>query len=882
MKLSVIIPVYNGHNLIGRCLTALAVSQRQPDEVIVVDDGSTDGSADVALQHGARLLSRIGQPRGPAYARNRGAEQANGDVLVFLDADVVAHPDVLGLIERHMTDDAQVGALFGSYDNAPPAPGLITRYKNLLHHHVHQTGCRQASTFWAGCGAIRRELFLAMGGFREEYGRPSIEDIELGVRLRQAGHSVRLCPEVQVTHLKRWTWTSLLRTDIRDRAVPWTHLILRQGSIPTALNLDLSARASAALLWMALGAGILGLRWPMLWVIALAFTGVAAYLHQSLYRLFVQAEGRRFAVGALALHGLSLLYSSATFALVAVPTVLARHGFMLLLLVTLVRGLVWSIVVPPFHAPDERNHVQYAQRIARFGSSEVTAETYMPEEIILYGSLTQLDQVRAGAVIDLTDEAGIQAVLAQLDEESPKRTYEAPDPTYVTRAQQFSAQHPPLYYTVSAVVQRALEPWSIRVRWLANRWLSVVMGLVAVACAYGVGRAVWPRGDGRALLLAGLVAFHPMFSFITSVVNNQALEIALFTAFLWVGLHVLRRGLSTVPTLFLGGVLAAGLLTKVSFVAVFPFGLVVVLVALSASLRGGRSWRSVLRYGFYGLAPCLVAVLWYLSQRSQLGGSLLGVYGTPGPARVGLLEHVVGYNWAGVYQDVLHMYWGVFGWLDTPMPFPLHLILTWLTVAAVWSAGGWVARGLLDKPRGDRREPAALAALGVAAFSMVLFYYYLDYRVARDLGGSFGLQGRYYLPAVAAQMAWLMVGLTYPLPQRLRKAGMWLLGVAMMVLNGFVLRYVLIPRYYGRDHLLEQVARITTLQPVSAGFMFALLLALALGCALTVVAWWGALVVHDPVSYVDLQPLKDGRAAQGYRRRGMAGDGESQGAVEAL
>ncbi|MHB1295904.1 MAG: glycosyltransferase [Anaerolineae bacterium] len=841
MKLSVIIPVYNGHEQIGQCLAALAASTRKPDEVIVVDDGSTDGSAVVAAGYGVRVLTLAGAHRGPAYARNRGADLARGDVLVFLDADVAAHADTLSLIARYLAEHSDVGALFGSYDDAPPAKGLVTRYKNLLHHHVHQTGRREASTFWAGCGAIRRDLLLSMGGFSEDYARPSIEDIELGVRLRQAGHRIHLCPEIQVTHLKRWTLLSLLRTDIRDRAIPWTRLIMRQGRIPSDLNLDLSARVSAGLLWLALMAVVLGFRWPAFWALGAVAVGVAAHLHRDLYPVFARSGGRWFAAGALALHGLSLLYSSAAFGIIAMTTVLARRALTLLILVTLVSGLVWSIVVPPFHAPDERSHFQYAQRIARFGSAEVTAEHYMPDEVGLYGALIQMDAVHAGASLDLADRAGIQAALTTLEEDAAKTHYSAYDATVVQRDRQFCAQHPPLYYTLSAVVQRVLEPWSVRVRWLANRWLSVVMGVIAVACAYGVGRAVWPCSKGRALLLGVLVAFQPMFSLVTSVVNNQALEIALFTAFLWVGLWGMRRGLSMRTALILGLLLSAGMLTKVSFAVAAPFGAVVAVAGLVVSRRQGATWFASLRRTFAGLAPCLLAGAWYLAQQRALGGSLLGVYGTPGPQRVTLLGHLMAYDWTVVYQDVLHTYWGVFGWLDTPMPYALHRALTWLTLAAVWSAGWWIVRGLFARERERRRVSARLAALGVAAFSMLAFYFYLDYRVARDIGGSFGVQGRYYLPALAAQMAWLMIGLAYPVPRRLRSVALWLMGVGMMVLNGFVLRYVLIPRYYAADDLLAQIERVTVLQPVGSTFLLALMLLLVLGCALLAAALWGSL-----------------------------------------
>ena len=316
VRLSVVIPVHNGGNTLHRCLTALMASSRPPDEIIIVDDASTDGSAAVAESFGAQVISLPNGPRGPATARNRGVASAGGDVVIFVDADVAVHSDTLARIERYLAEQPELAALFGSYDADPPARGLVTRYKNLLHHYVHQHGRREAFTFWAGCGAIRRDVFVALGGFDESYRRPSIEDIELGSRLRGAGHGIRLCPDVQVAHLKQWTFGSLLRSDIFERAVPWTCLILRRRHLPADLNLDATTRLSALLAWVALISLALGFWSPWLWTGGLLAAALLGALNADLYRFFARQGGISFALGAAGLHGLYLLYSSLTFALV--------------------------------------------------------------------------------------------------------------------------------------------------------------------------------------------------------------------------------------------------------------------------------------------------------------------------------------------------------------------------------------------------------------------------------------------------------------------------------------------------------------------------------------------------------------------------------------
>jgi glycosyltransferase involved in cell wall biosynthesis len=324
VKLSVIIPVHNGGDELRICLDALEASTRCPDEIVVVDDASTDGSGYLARQHGAVVLSLEEPPHGPAFARNRGADRARGDILVFLDADVAIHPDALALMEQYLTQHPEIGGVFGSYDAEPRAGGLVSRYKNLLHHYVHQHSRREASTFWGACGAIRREAFAALGGFKEDHTRPKVEDIEFGVRLHHAGHRVWLCPDVQVTHLKHWTFTSLLRVDIFDRAIPWARLILQDTRLPYELNLNTRSRLSAIAAWAALAFLIPIFRWPWAAMGTLLGVTVVAVLNADLYRFFGRQGGLRFAAGAAGLHLLYLLYSSLVFALVVAQTLLAR------------------------------------------------------------------------------------------------------------------------------------------------------------------------------------------------------------------------------------------------------------------------------------------------------------------------------------------------------------------------------------------------------------------------------------------------------------------------------------------------------------------------------------------------------------------------------
>jgi glycosyltransferase involved in cell wall biosynthesis len=156
-----------------------------PLEIIVADDGSKDATAEIAAGFGATVLS-IGRRMGPSYARNRAAEAAKGEILFFLDSDVCVKTDTLSKIAHSLEADTELAAVMGSYDSTPACEDFISQYRNLMHAYVHQHGAELASTFWSGCGAIRRTIFLEHSGFNEGYGRPAVEDC---ARPDDRGHS---------------------------------------------------------------------------------------------------------------------------------------------------------------------------------------------------------------------------------------------------------------------------------------------------------------------------------------------------------------------------------------------------------------------------------------------------------------------------------------------------------------------------------------------------------------------------------------------------------------------------------------------------------------------------------------------------------------------
>jgi GT2 family glycosyltransferase len=283
-----IIPATDKPVTLERCLAAIRAAADAPEEIIVVD----------------------GPPgMGPAAARNAGAARANGSILVFVDSDVEVHADAFTRIRATFERRPDLAAVFGSYDDLPSLHGVVSTFRNMLHHYVHQTSGGLATTFWAGLGAVRRDAFVAVDGFDDwRFRSPSVEDIELGLRLSTAGGLIQLDPEIQGTHLKRWRLHAMLLTDLMYRGMPWTALMIERGPQAARLNLRGSHGVAAAAFTLAV-ATFLGRRPRIAFALAIVYLAINAPFYALVGRRAGPKSGSA-AVALLAVHNLAALGSA--------------------------------------------------------------------------------------------------------------------------------------------------------------------------------------------------------------------------------------------------------------------------------------------------------------------------------------------------------------------------------------------------------------------------------------------------------------------------------------------------------------------------------------------------------------------------------------------
>jgi glycosyltransferase involved in cell wall biosynthesis len=303
----VVVPVHQGAEHLRGVLVALAGSTlpRTSWELVVVDDGSTDDSMEIAAAHADLVVRLTGRPRGPAYARNRGAEASSAPLIAFVDADVLVHPDALARMVEAIGDDEGIGAVIGTYDAGRTSGRLVSEYRNLLRHVEHQTNAGDTDAFSAGLALVRRDAFLRAGMFDEwRFPRPQAEALELGDRLRALEYRIVRRLDAQGTHLKRWTLRQWIGVDLVDRGMSVSRLNQVPDFRARADRLYLATPIDAFLAWAAVSATLIAI-WRR--SASLAVLGPACVLllilhHGRFFTSLARVRGIAFALASVPLH----------------------------------------------------------------------------------------------------------------------------------------------------------------------------------------------------------------------------------------------------------------------------------------------------------------------------------------------------------------------------------------------------------------------------------------------------------------------------------------------------------------------------------------------------------------------------------------------------
>ncbi|PSF36243.1 glycosyl transferase [Aphanothece hegewaldii CCALA 016] len=308
--ISVIIPVYNSEKSIEKCLTSVINSDYQLFEIIVIDNRSTDNSSNIiekTVKNVPHSFIKLEKNVGQSVARNIGALQSHGELLFFLDSDIIIESDTLKQISDTFHRKADISGLFCSYQIETIPSNFYSIYKNVLHHYTHQYACEDAATFCGGYGAIKKDIFFKIGQFNQNYR--CLEDIELGYRLYQAGHKIYLNKNIQLTHCKEYSFIGLIKSDVLNRAIPWTQLMLKNQIFKNDLNTKINNVFSVPISFLILFILPFVLFYSFIFYIFILLILLLITLNYHFYYFVLQKKGFMFTLKTMVMNWFNYIYS---------------------------------------------------------------------------------------------------------------------------------------------------------------------------------------------------------------------------------------------------------------------------------------------------------------------------------------------------------------------------------------------------------------------------------------------------------------------------------------------------------------------------------------------------------------------------------------------
>ncbi|MFH1235068.1 MAG: glycosyltransferase [Candidatus Diapherotrites archaeon] len=223
-KVSIIIPMHNSSATIRKCLESIFLQESGGFEVIAVDDASSDNTAKIAKNFPCLVFS-LGKNSGQAKARNFGAAGAKGNILVFIDSDIVLEKNSLKNIVEGIEKkgfDAVGGIVSGNFESR----GIVSFYKNAHHHYFLLEIDARARIISGFFMAIKKSVFLGAKGFNESFREA--EDIEFSQRLQSLGAKILFDKKIRVNHIQRYSLPPLLRGDFM-KGFYWARLLPKTG-----------------------------------------------------------------------------------------------------------------------------------------------------------------------------------------------------------------------------------------------------------------------------------------------------------------------------------------------------------------------------------------------------------------------------------------------------------------------------------------------------------------------------------------------------------------------------------------------------------------------------------------------------------------------------
>ncbi len=483
----------------------------------------------------------------------------------------------------------------------------------------------------------------------------------------------------------------------------------------------------------------------------------------------------------------------------------------LLLIATFLKGLVFSIVIPIWHTPDEQAHfaqVAYFGEFNKMPKSGFDLNREILEAERLLG--TERDE-KGNNKFTFHPEYRIEYT------NSTQGKYEEeienfPNSYRRELVKYESANYPPLYYWLTGAIYKIFYQTDLITRVYLARFISILTGVGVVFFSWLISKELFPKNKLLQVTLPILVSFQPMFSFLTSGVSSDNLFNLLFTALIWTSVVLISKGLSLKYLVFSLSLLTLTFLTKPQFMLAIPM---LVLALIFSFLLDKKASNSV-KAGAFFLCLISLPLIYFLVVDLNFYQIIEKIYVQsffPGtPVTQMSFYSFLKETFIHTIAEVTPWYWGVFNWLGVTLPRDIHRVINRIMILA---AIGVVIK-LLLVIRKRSYEDYLFIYLILASLIYFLGITYYNYLFSLSHGFPFGIQGRYYFPTLVAHIAILLLGLSTLVPSSLLEVKKWVikgLGASMIILN-FITAFILAKSYYDLSDVNVFLTQLSQYKPI--------------------------------------------------------------------
>jgi len=491
----------------------------------------------------------------------------------------------------------------------------------------------------------------------------------------------------------------------------------------------------------------------------------------------------------------------------------------LLLVIVLLKSIVWSLLIPLWHFPDEQAHFGHVafnveiQRYQRQGKNDLTEEIAISEKL-----LGTFRDEHGNNRFTYHPEYNLDytQTLTGIYENEIKSLPSGMRGNFVA---QESAYYPELFYNLSGFIYKTFYQANLFIRVFTIRLAWLPLLLIIIWSGFKITRVIFPKDKHLSLLVALMVGFHPMLSFVSSGISSDNLYNALFSLMILASTLLIIRGFSLPLVLGLGVITGLGMNTKPQFLISLAIILPALIISIFKKINRKNYWKIVLGILlFLGLSFVFggrTRIKIFLNSWNT--GKLFSFFRLKNKILLpdySLIDHVI-WTIKHTIREVAPWYWGVFRWLSLVLPRWVNRVLNRLVLIAVVGVIIKLLRVIKDKKLKNNQGFIFLIYTVFIYFTALTVW---DWSFFRTNNFSFGIQGRYYFPVIIPQMILLSLGIKeiFGLFGKIAaKLSLIILSLWFIILN-FIALYTVASSYYNIANLKIFIIQASQYKPFFA------------------------------------------------------------------